>query len=249
MTDQPTALAIQGARGRMGQRLCALTDAGADYRLAAVIDRDHPPTGEALRQARADAVIDFSSPAALPATLDAARDAGLAVVIGTTGLSDAEHARIDEAAGSVPVLQASNFSLVVHVLHHLAGRAVELLGDGWDLEIVEAHHRFKKDAPSGTALALAETIAEAAGRDPSHIKLERHGHDALREPNDITVQSVRIGDDPGQHTVFLAGLGERLELKHVATNRDSYALGALRAAAWLVAQPAGRYTMKNVLGL
>lgn len=249
MSDSAINVAVQGADGRMGRRLCALAEADEAMTLARAFDRANPISAAALRVANAHAVIDFSSASALPATLDAATAAGVALVLGTTGLTDADHAPLDDAAQRIAVLEASNFSLVVNVLHHLTRQAVILLGDGWDLEIAEAHHRFKKDAPSGTALALARTLADAAGRDHACIQLERHGDDATRQPNDITVQSIRIGDDPGQHTIYLAGLGERLELKHVATSRDSYALGALRAAKWLADKPAGRYTMSDVLGL
>ncbi|MEM1446784.1 MAG: 4-hydroxy-tetrahydrodipicolinate reductase [Planctomycetota bacterium] len=247
----PTALkvAIQGARGRMGQRLVALAEADPALAVAGAFDQNTAITGDGLRQTGCEVVIDFSSASALPATVDAARSAGAALVVGTTGLSAADHALLDDAAIEVPVLEASNFSLVVNVLHHLAADAVRLLGNGWDLEIAEAHHRYKKDAPSGTALALARTLADAAGRNPDCILTERSGDEAPRQPDDITVQSVRIGDDPGQHTVYLAGLGERLELRHVATSRDSYAIGALRAAKWLATQQPGRYTMKQMLGL
>ncbi|MEM9752929.1 MAG: 4-hydroxy-tetrahydrodipicolinate reductase [Planctomycetota bacterium] len=244
-----TRVAIRGAGGRMGQRLVALTEADPALALAKAFDRAVPISGEALREVEAGVVIDFSSADSLPGTIDAVVAAGAAMVIGTTGLSEADHARLDAAAAEVPVLEASNFSMVVNVLHDLVARAVRLLGEGWDLEIAEAHHRHKKDAPSGTALALARTLAEAAGRDPDCILTQRSGDDVPRQPNDITVQSTRIGDDPGQHTVYLAGLGERLELKHVATNPDSYALGALRAAKWIVGRPARRYTMAEVLGL
>lgn len=249
MSQAALGLAIQGASGRMGQRLCALVEADPELALAGAFDQDPAISAAALRGAGCRVVIDFSSAAALPATIEAAVTAGAAIVVGTTGLSEADHARLDDAARVTPVLEASNFSLVVNVLHHLAARAVELLGGGWDLEITEAHHRFKKDAPSGTALALARTLADAAGRDASCIRTERAGDDVPRQPDDITVQSTRIGDDPGQHTIYLAGLGERLELKHVATSRDSYALGALRAAKWLVTQEPGRYTMRQALGL
>ena len=130
----------------------------------------------------------------------------------------------------------------------LAGEAAKLL-EGYDIEVLEAHHRFKQDAPSGTALTLANKLCEATGRDPEkNLVFARHG-DAPRNPEDITVQTLRIGDDPGQHTAYFAGIGERLEIKHVSTSRDSYALGALRAAKWLATQKPGRYDMSDVLGL
>ncbi|MEM7578037.1 MAG: 4-hydroxy-tetrahydrodipicolinate reductase [Planctomycetota bacterium] len=249
MRQAKIEVAIQGARGRMGQRLVALADADPALSLAGAFDSGTGITGDALRSAGVVVVIDFSSASALPASVEAAVTAGSALVVGTTGLREADHTLLNDAASRVAVLEASNFSLVVNVLHHLAADAVRLLGNDWDLEIGEAHHRFKKDAPSGTALALAHTLADAAGRNADCIRTTRAGDDVPRQPDDITVQSLRIGDDPGQHTVYLAGLGERLELKHVATSRDSYALGALHAAKWLAQQKPGRYTMKQVLGL
>ncbi len=242
-----TRVAIHGARGRMGQRLVALGQADDALTVVAQFDTAAPISAAALEGV--DAVIDFSLAAALPGVVEAATSAGCALVLGTTRLTEDHEALLDRAAQKIAVLPASNFSRVVNVLHHLSAQAVKLLGDGWDLEIMEAHHRYKQDAPSGTALALANTLADAAGRSRDCIKLERQGHDALRAPDDITVQTLRIGDHPGEHTVYLAAPGERLELRHVSTSRDSYATGALRAAAWLQGKPAGRYTMKDVLGL
>ena len=249
----PVPVVIHGARGRMGQRLVALAQADQALAFGGGFDLDRPLTAEALQEA-ADGrmppvVIDFSSAAALPGVLQACRAASAPLVLGSTGLGAAHQQALDDAADVVPVLQAANFSLVVNVLHHLAAQAVQLLGPGWDLEVLEAHHRHKVDAPSGTALALAHTLAHAAGRDPSCILTERSGHEAKRHPQDITVQTLRIGDHPGEHTIHLAAAGERMELRHIATSRDSYALGALRAAAWLAHQPAGRHTMRDVLGV
>jgi 4-hydroxy-tetrahydrodipicolinate reductase len=263
----PTTLAIFGAAGRMGQRLIALASEDPGLRVVAAIDRTgHPrlgddagvlagvaPLGVALAgamQGRADAIIDFSHASALHTTLDVAVKHRSAVVIGTTGLGAEHQAELDHSAHLVPVLQATNFSLVVNVLNKLAADAARLLGPEYDIEILEAHHRFKKDAPSGTAMTLAKVICNATGRDPARdVKLERHGDDVPRQPNEITVQTLRIGDHPGEHTVFFAALGERLELKHVSTTRDSYARGALHAAKWLAPKQPGRYTMPNVLGI
>ncbi len=242
-----TRVAIQGATGRMGQRLVALTHEHPRLTLAGSLGRSQPITAEALRGV--DVVVDFSSAAALPAVLDACTCAQVSLVLGTTGLEPSHHAALDSAAQRIAVLQASNFSVVVNVLHHLAAQAVTLLGDGWDLEVLEMHHRYKLDAPSGTAMALAHTIARAAGRSDDCIKLARHGHHAPRQPDDITVQTLRVGDHPGEHTLFFAAPGERLELKHVSTSRDSYASGALRAAHWLHDKPPGRYHMRDVMGL
>lgn len=244
-----TQIAIHGSAGRMGQRLVALAQDNPQLTVAAAIDAADPGGGRLEDIAGCDAVIDFTLPEGFRDALKACVRHRRPLVVGTTGLTDADQAGLDDAAETIPLIQATNFSQVVNVLNHLAAQAVELLGDDYDLEILEAHHRYKQDAPSGTALTLARVVADAAGRDfDQHVKLARHGDDP-RAPKDITVQTLRIGDDAGQHTLFLAAPGERLELKHVSTSRDSYAAGALRAAQWLVGKPAGRYTMADVLGI
>lgn len=270
MPDAPTIpLAIFGAAGRMGQRLVALAADDATWKLVAAVDRPgHPRLGDdagvlagvkAQQVALTDAmpaaanpkvVIDFSHAGALAATLDAAARARAAVVIGTTGLGPEHQAALDRVAVDLPVIQATNFSLVVNVLNKLAADAARLLGSDYDIEVLEAHHRFKKDAPSGTALTLARVLCEATGRDfDRDVRLHRHGDDAPRQPHEITVQTLRIGDHPGEHTAYFAALGERLEIRHVSTSRDSYVVGALRAAKWLAPRQPGRYTMRDVLGL
>jgi len=251
----------------MGRRLIAL--AAQDKQLdpvAAIEHATHPdlgkdagdlagvgPLGVSLMadpQASAcDVLIDFSLPEGFRRALAACVAGKTPIVVGTTGLTDADQQALDAAAKSIPVLQATNFSLVVNVLWKLAAQAATLL-EGYDIEVLEAHHRMKKDAPSGTAMTLAHKLCEATGRDPEKdLVYTRCGHEALRQPNEITVQTLRIGDDPGQHTAYFAGIGERLEIRHVSTSRDSYALGALRAAKWLAGKPAGRYDMADVLGL
>ncbi len=247
-------LAIHGSAGRMGQRLIALAEADPDLVVSAAIDAAQPD-GPQLADLNSgssggcEVLIDFTLPSGFRAALARCVETKTPIVVGTTGLTAADQADLDAAARTIPVLQATNFSQVVNVLNHLAAQAVKLLGDDYDLEILEAHHRYKQDAPSGTALTLARVVADAAGRDfDQHVKLTRHGDDP-RKPKDITVQTLRIGDDAGQHTLFLAAPGERLELKHVSTSRDSYAAGALRAAKWLVSQKPGRYDMKDVMGL
>jgi len=262
-----TRLAIHGAAGRMGQRLVAL--AAQDNALTPVAAIEHAahadlgtdagqlagcgdlgfPLADALGEAGCDVLIDFSLPEGFRKALAECVQRGLPIVVGTTGLTDADQQALDAAAKTIPVLQATNFSLVVNVLWKLAGEAAKLL-EGYDIEVMEAHHRFKQDAPSGTAMTLAHKLCEATGRDPKkNLVFTRYGHDATRQPEDITVQTLRIGDDPGQHTAYFAGIGERLEIKHVSTSRDSYALGALRAAKWLAGKEAGRYDMSDVLGL
>ncbi|MEO1236943.1 MAG: 4-hydroxy-tetrahydrodipicolinate reductase [Planctomycetota bacterium] len=250
-------LAIHGAAGRMGQRLVALAADDPDLQVAAAIDtpgsgHKNGVTSDKLDPSATppiDVLIDFTLPDGFRGALAYCRETQTPLVVGTTGLTAADQSALDEAAKTIPLIQATNFSQVVNVLNHLAAQAVRLLGDGYDLEILEAHHRYKQDAPSGTALTLARVVADAAGRDYDRsVKLARHGDDP-RQPDDITVQTLRIGDHPGEHTLFLAAPGERLELKHVSTSRDSYAAGALRAAKWLVGRSAGRYTMADVLGI
>jgi len=265
-----TTIAIHGAAGRMGRRLVALAAADAELTLAAAADAPgHPdlgkdagelagvgtlgvPLAEALVEPPA-VVIDFSLPAGTRRVLPWCVEHRVPLVVGTTGLGDADDAALAEAATTIPVMRATNFSLVVNVLHELIKRAAPMLGSDYDIEIMEAHHRYKKDAPSGTALSLARTVCEATGRDfEQDVLTTRSGDDVPRQPNEVTVQAIRIGDHPGEHTVYFAAPGERLELRHVSTSRDSYALGALRAAKWLAGnggQAPGRYGMADVLGL
>jgi len=255
----PTKLAIVGAAGRMGRRLCALAVDDPALELAEAVDAaDHPDLGATIAghvtltdqlTDAADVVIEFALPQATPATLEHCVNHRQPLVIGTTGHDDAARRAIEDAARTIAICHAANFSLVVNVLLNLAGQAAQMLGDAYDVEIAELHHRFKKDAPSGTALAIARAICQATGRDPdSTIRLERHGQ-APRQPGEITVQALRLGDVVGEHNVYFATLGERLELRHVGANRDSYVTGALHAAQWLQQQNPALYTMAHVLGL
>jgi 4-hydroxy-tetrahydrodipicolinate reductase len=194
-------------------------------------------------------LIDFTVPASMRHWLKTCRDRGFAMLIGTTGLQDSDHATIDQAARHIPILQAPNMSLGVAVLFQIAAQVAKQLGDDYDVEIVEAHHRFKKDAPSGTASGLADAILKATGKQKDALVYGREGGDATRERGEIGMHSLRLGDDVGRHTAYFAALGERLELTHVATNRDTFAHGALRGAKWLAAQKPGRYGIADVLGL
>jgi 4-hydroxy-tetrahydrodipicolinate reductase len=171
------------------------------------------------------------------------------MVIGTTGLHRVDHAAIDIVAETIPVLQAPNMSLGVNLLFKIVGEIAKRLGDDYDIEIVEAHHRFKKDAPSGTASGLADSILKATGKPADALVHGRKGDNVPRKRGDIGVHSLRIGDEVGRHTAYFAALGERLELTHVATNRDTFVHGALRAAQWLANQKPGRYSIADVLGL
>jgi 4-hydroxy-tetrahydrodipicolinate reductase len=259
-------IAITGAAGRMGTRLIALAKEDGGFRIVGAIERaDHPmlsrDAGEIAgvgnvatpitSDLRADpaVLIDFSSPASMRHWLKACRDRGVAMLVGTTGLQWGDHAAIDQAAAEIPVLQAPNMSLGVALLFQMAAQVAKRLGDDYDIEIVEGHHRFKKDAPSGTASGLADAILKATGKPRDALVHGRHGDDAAREPGQIGMHSLRMGDEIGRHTAYFAALGERLELTHVATNRDTFAHGALRAAKWLSSQPPGRYSIADVLGL
>ena len=261
-----TAIAINGAAGRMGRRLIALAGADSDLNVVAALERSgHELLGRdsgEVAGVRPNAVplsdtlaadpqvlIDFTTPAATRRTIEQCRQHGIALVIGTTGLTEEDRSAIDRSAGSIPILAAANFSLAVHVLNGLCTKAAAQLGDDYDIEILEAHHRFKTDAPSGTALTLARNICEATGRSfEADVVCTRHGNDVPRQPRQITVQALRLGDHTGEHTAYFAALGERIELRHVSTSRDSYARGALHAAGWVAGKPAGRYDMRDLLG-
>jgi 4-hydroxy-tetrahydrodipicolinate reductase len=172
------------------------------------------------------------------------------LVVGTTGFSRAQQAELAQLAGRIPVVSAPNMSIGVNLLFRLAARAAEVLGESFDVEIVEAHHRHKKDAPSGTALRLAESVAHALGRDLSkELVTGRSGLTGERERSNIAVHAVRGGDVVGDHTVFFLGDGERVELTHKASSRGNFARGALRAASWVVGRGPGLYDMADVLGL
>jgi 4-hydroxy-tetrahydrodipicolinate reductase len=247
----------------MGQAIIAAIADDPRLELAGAIERaGHAAVGTRLGPvitigsnpgtlAHASAVmVDFTSPSALAATLDAACDAGTALVSGTTGLEPAHHAMIDKAARTIAVLQAANTSLGVTLLARLVADAAQALGPDWDIEIVELHHRHKVDAPSGTALALG--AAAAKGREVDLADVSERGRDGVtvaRAPGAIGFASLRGGSAAGDHTVLFAGDGERLELRHLAEDRSIFARGALRAAAWLAGKPAGRYAMEDVLGL
>jgi 4-hydroxy-tetrahydrodipicolinate reductase len=196
--------------------------------------------------ARADVVIDFSIPSATLTALAAAADLNLPYVCGTTGFSNLERKELQYLAQRTPVVWAANFSVAVNVLIHLASEATALLGPAYDVEIVELHHGAKRDAPSGTALRLAEAVA---GRNPAAWVTERSGETGPRPPGVVGIQALRGGDNPGEHTVMLLGRGERIELAHRATTRDHFAAGAVRAAQWVVGRAPGLYGMEDVLGL
>jgi 4-hydroxy-tetrahydrodipicolinate reductase len=264
-----TRIAVVGAAGRMGRaivRVIAETPAAA---LAAAVERAGAPElggdagtlagvgalGVALdaKLPDADAAevwIDFSAPAAAVANARAAAAAGARLVVGTTGLGAAERDAIAAVAKQTAIVLAPNMSVGVNVLVQLVADAARALGPGFDIEIVEAHHRAKRDAPSGTALRLAEALAEATNRDLGRTaRYERHGDIGPRTAEEIGIQTIRGGDVVGDHTVFFLGNGERLELTHRASSRDTFARGAVRAALWLAGRGPGLHDMGAVLGL
>ncbi len=240
-----TAIGIIGSKGRMGQALvAAIAKAGHSHAGGA----DQGDNVAAL-VAASDVLVDFSSPKALQATLDACAAAGKPIVIGTTGLEDVHHAAIDAAATKIPVLQTGNTSLGVNMLAALVEQAASRLGDDWDIEIVEMHHRHKVDAPSGTAKLLGEAAARGRKVDlAANSESGRDGITGAREKGAIGFAALRGGSVAGDHTVILASDEERIELTHRAENRMIFARGAVKAARWLAGQKAGRYGMDGVLG-
>ena len=264
----PLRLAVGGATGRMGQTLARLAaadpslqmvggiapagsaaaDAGADDGYPVV--RVPEAAADLLRQA--DVLLDFSAPELLPrlAALHPEALAGRALVVGTTGLGAEALALLDELARRAPVLHAANFSVGVNLLAALVEQATRALGEAFDVEIVEAHHRRKADAPSGTALQLGAAVARARGVPLDSARRDgRSGQSGERPRGEIGFHAVRGGDVVGEHRVLFLGERERLELAHLAGDRAVFAEGALRAARWLHGRPAGRYTMRQVLGL
>lgn len=261
-----TSIAIAGAAGRMGLRLIALSRQHEDLRVVATTERTgHPAIGQDAGEVAGigrigiaifadlvdlpQVVIDFTAPAATRALINVCRQKKIAMVIGTTGLQQADHDLIDQAAADIAILQAPNMSLGVNLLFKVAAQMAKTLGDDYDIEITELHHRFKKDAPSGTAMGIADAILKSTGKSRDALVYGRHGNDCPRKRGEIGMQALRLGDEVGKHTVYFAALGERLEVTHTATTRDTFALGALRAAAWLAGKKPGRYSMTDVLGL
>ncbi|WP_179378949.1 4-hydroxy-tetrahydrodipicolinate reductase [Jannaschia marina] len=265
-----TGIVVMGGSGRMGRMLCALIDGAEDMRLVAVteasghawVGTDYgtatggaatgvPVTDDAARVvAGADAVIDFTTPSATVAMARLCAEAGCAHVIGTTGLTAEDIAAIDTAAEQTAIVRAGNMSLGVNLLTQLVRRVAASLDADYDIEIVEAHHRHKVDAPSGTALMLGEAAAEGRGVDlDAMADRGRDGITGAREPGRIGFHAIRGGDVIGDHDVIFMADGERLTLRHQASDRSVFARGALKAALWAQGRPPGAYDMLDVLGL
>jgi 4-hydroxy-tetrahydrodipicolinate reductase len=260
-------LIVVGAAGRMGGRILSLAkDAGRFDIIAAIERNDHPDIGKdaglvavagpinvklgSTCPAGADVAIDFSTPLTADKTIDYCLENSTALVLGTTGLSAQRREKIKAASEKIPVVYGTNMSVGMNILFALVGKVASMLGDEYDIEVIEQHHRFKKDAPSGSALTLAENICKATGRDfQGCIRHGRSGKDALRQKGDIGIHAVRAGDITGIHSVIFGTLGEKLTLNHTAHSRDTFARGALRAAEWLTGNKPGSYSMTDVLGI
>jgi 4-hydroxy-tetrahydrodipicolinate reductase len=233
--------ALIGAAGRMGQAIAAA--AGAEsVQIVSKIDQ-----GDEIRLADAEVIVDFSEPGGTNALCDAAMKVNIPLVIGTTGHSAGQRDKIESTAKKLPIVLAANFSVGVNALFWLTEQAARILGQSFDLEIVEMHHRSKKDAPSGTAKTLADILQRA--RPTSRLRHGREGNVGERESAEIGIHAVRGGDIIGDHTVLFAGNGERLELTHRAASRETFARGALRAAHWIIGRRPGLYNMRDVLEL
>ena len=263
-------VAVAGAGGRMGQALIKASTEEPRTELSGVLERpEHNLIGKdaglssgieklnvkitdkaerALKNA--EVIIDFTAPEATMHNLEIASKMGLAVVIGTTGFSHHQRDRIKELSKDTRIVLAPNMSIGVNTLLKLVDNAAAILGDAYDVEIIESHHRFKKDAPSGTALRIAEVAANALDRDLDKVAVyERKGIIGERKSKEIGIQCIRAGDIVGDHTIIFAAPGERIELTHKAQSRDTFANGAIKAAIWLSKHPNGLYDMQDVLGL
>jgi len=237
-------IAIVGAAGRMGRKIAELAE-GSDVCVVSKIDTVEGYDSE--WSADVEGVIDFSFHTAVAPSIEKAAAQGIPYVIGTTGLTPDEQARVDAAAKKIPVVQSGNYSLGVNLLLELVRKAAETLGPAYDIEITEFHHKHKKDAPSGTALMLAKAAAAGRGATDDFV-YGRHGVIGERPEGEIAIHALRGGSVVGDHTVMFAGELERVELVHKAQDRAAFAAGAIQAVAWAKGRPAGIYNMRNVLG-
>lgn len=252
---EPVRVVLSGATGRMGRTLGRLAADDPGVEVVGGLDREaggpllRTPEEAGVLLADAEVVVDFSAPEFLRRLLET-QEGIPALVVGTTGLGAEEERLLDALAERAPVLVAANFSVGVNLLLALAEEAARILEEGYDVEIVEAHHRRKEDAPSGTALALGEAVARGRGVSLEEVRRDgRSGRPGARPVGEIGFHALRGGDVPGEHRVMYIGDRERIELGHLAQDRALFAEGALRAARWIVGRPAGRYGMRDVLGL
>ncbi len=263
-------VSIMGIAGRMGRSIYHLLDAEDDIQIVGATEIDsHADMGKDIgivvgdREigaaltadideacSDADVIVDFTTPSSTMKNADYASSTAKAMVIGTTGFDDNQKSELSELSKNFPCVISPNMSIGVNVMFEATKRLAEVLGDDFDVEIIEAHHKHKVDAPSGTALRLGEAAAEGLSRDFSSVaRYERHGAIGERKKNEIGMQSIRAGDIVGEHTVMFCGSGERIELTHRAMSRNNFAKGVLRAVKWIPGRPGGIYTMKEVLGL
>ena len=261
---------VAGAAGRMGKRLVALLHEDARFQVVGALERPgHADLGRDAGEVAgtgpigvavtdeisallpgAQVVFDFTAPAAAMAHLEAASRHGVAMVVGTTGLSEADLARARELTARIPCVQSPNMSVGVNALYGILAQVAKTLGDAYDVEVIEAHHHFKKDAPSGTAERMAQVLADALGRNLAQVGVYgRYGQVGERTVKEIGVHAIRAGDIVGEHTILFGGMGERIEITHRAQSRDNFAFGAIRAAEWVVGKPAGLYSLLDVLGM
>ena len=260
-------LVVVGAAGRMGSRIIVLAVESGGFDIVGAVEKEgHPDIGkdagilagagpidvkladEFLKAG--DVAVDFSQPEAADRTIDYCIKNDVALVSGTTGLSEQQRGKFKAASEKIPIIYGTNMSVGMNVLFSLVGKVATMLGDEYDIEIIEQHHRFKKDAPSGSALTLAENICKATGRDcPGSLTHGRNGKDALRQKGTIGMHAVRAGDITGVHSVIFGTLGETVTVNHTANSRDTFARGALRAAKWLVGKEPALYSMSDVLGI
>jgi len=261
---------VAGAAGRMGQRIIHMIHQNPETTLAGAFELPgHPSVGQdtglvagvgelgvkiasSMQEAagQGDVLIDFTAPQATLKNIRAAAAKGIAMVIGTTGITGEVLKEVETFAKKIRCVLAPNMSVGVNVMFKIAGEMARILGNDYDMEILEVHHRLKKDAPSGTAMRLAQILADASDKDLEKVGVyERKGMIGERTDEEIGIQTWRAGDITGEHTVMFGGIGERLELIHRAHNRDNFARGAVRAALWVTKQPEGLYDMQDVLGL
>ena len=250
----------------MGKRIAAIAIEMDEFSVAAAVDHEDIPEigrdmgelagvgniGVELRdqiEQWPDVAIDFSLPEGTMKFLPRCRQKGIPMVIGTTGLTESQLAEIADAAGEIPIVHASNYSMGINLLCKLVAQAAKTLGDDYDIEISEIHHRFKQDAPSGTALMLAQSICEGTGKDLAEIATYGRGGKQPRKPGEIGLHAIRVGDTVGEHSVYFGNLGETVTFSHSAHTRDTFVRGALRACQWVVGKKPGLYSMQDVLGL
>lgn len=270
MGHNPVRAAVAGVAGRMGSRIAQLIRDAQGMELSGAFEHpQHPCLGKDVAEIigggpggvrisgtitevleSSDVIIDFTNASASLGHLTSAAEKGVPMVIGSTGFNADQLSKVRELTKTVPCVLAPNMSMGVNIMFKVVADVASLLGDAFDVEIIEAHHRFKKDAPSGTALKLAELVANSLKRNLDEVGVyARHGIIGERSVKEIGIQTVRGGDIVGEHTVLFAGLGERIELTHRAHSRDNFAHGAIRAAKWVVTMPPGLYDMQHVLGI